>query len=228
VNEDHAADCLAAYDAWAATYDVIDNPLVTQSAVLLDERAAWFAGARVLELGCGTGRNAAFARAAGARQYIGVDGSPGMLAVARQRFGDEAVRFIEADLISGAQQAGEGGRFDVVLICLVLEHVADITPVIAAAAALLAPRGRLVILELHADMHARGFGANFRVGDREVRLPSIRHEGDELAAAIRAAGLTVESLRDCRPTPPALARSAKLSRYGDRPVLIEIVGLHES
>jgi ubiquinone/menaquinone biosynthesis C-methylase UbiE len=227
VSEDHASACLAAYDAWAATYDAIDNPLVTQSALLLDERAAWFACARVLELGCGTGRNAAFARAAGARQYVGVDGSPGMLAVARQRFSDGGISWIEAYLTAGAQQAGEGAPFDIVLICLVLEHVADVAPVIAAAAAVLAPRGRLVILELHADMHARGFGANFRVGDREVRLPSIRHDGDELAASVSAAGLTVASVRDCRPTPPALARSAKLSRYGDRPVLIEIVGLHE-
>src|SRR5262245_26357699 len=108
----------AAYDAWAASYDAIDNPLVAQAAAALEQRAAWFAGARVLELGCGTGRNAAASLAAGARSYLGIDASEAMLAEARRRLADPRVGFVAADLVAGARAAGP--RFDLALICLVL------------------------------------------------------------------------------------------------------------
>ena len=116
-------DVRAAYDAWAQTYDAIDNPMIAQAAAVLDARAAWFTGARVLELGCGTGRNAAACLSHGARGYTGVDASPGMLAIARSRYTDPRTRWIEADMCSGARTAARDAGFDLVLICLVLEHV---------------------------------------------------------------------------------------------------------
>lgn len=217
-----SADCIAAYDRWAATYDAIDNPLIAEAVVAVDERAAWLRDARVLELGCGTGRNGVVALAAGARRYVGVDGSRGMLAEARRRVDDARAGWIEGDLIDGARRAAADERFDVALICLVLEHVAAAAPVIAAAAAALDGGGRLLAIELHPALHAAGVGANFRAGDEEVRLPSFRHDGDELRDATCAAGLRDATVRDRVPSAAALARSAKLSRYAGRAVLLEL------
>jgi len=214
-------ECLAAYDLWAATYDSIDNPLVAQSAVVLAGHASWFAGASVLELGCGTGRNAAFALSAGAARFVGVDASPGMLEIARQRLKDPRVSLIHADLASGL----DGGPFDVALICLVLEHLQDPSLAISAAAKSLAPRGRLIVVELHPALHEAGVGANFRIADREVRLASFRHTAEELSAACGSAGLRVTSVVDHLRSAEALERSRKLARphYGGRPVLLELV-----
>jgi len=78
MTHDSAPACAAAYDQWAATYDSIDNPLIAQASTVLASHVATWAGARVLELGCGTGRNARACLAAGARSYVGVDASPGM------------------------------------------------------------------------------------------------------------------------------------------------------
>jgi ubiquinone/menaquinone biosynthesis C-methylase UbiE len=223
MSTDLVRSCLAAYDDWAATYDSIDNPVVAEAAVVVDERAAWFSGARVLELGCGTGRNAARCLAAGADRYVGVDASVGMLTIARRKLDDPRVSWLDADLISGAQRAMQDGRgFDVVLLCLVLEHIEDVAPVIDAAAAALARGGRLLIVELHPALHDRGVGANFRIGEREVRLPSFRHTVDELATALARAGLTPLLSADRCPTPIALARSRKLARYAGHPVVLEI------
>src|SRR6478672_10113430 len=87
------------YDRWAASYDAADNPLVAMAALALGHASRHWAGARVLELGCGTGRNAGPILDAGARQYVGIDGSPAMLARARERLaGDERARFAVADL----------------------------------------------------------------------------------------------------------------------------------
>jgi SAM-dependent methyltransferase len=205
-------DLLAAYDRWASTYDTIDNPLIAQSAAVLAARRGIFDGAAVLELGCGTARNGVLALAAGARRYVGVDGSPGMLARARERLDDPRARFVLGDLTTPV-----GEDFDVALICLVLEHVEGVAPVVAAARA-----RRLLVLELHPDLHAGGVGANFRVGDEEVRLPSVRHDAAELEAAARAAGFREVSARSHLPSPEALARSPKLARYAGRPVLLEL------
>jgi SAM-dependent methyltransferase len=224
----HAQTCLAAYDLWAATYDRIDNPLVAQAGAVLAERARWFAGARVLELGCGTGRNAAFCLEAGAAGYVGIDGSAAMLAQARRRFEDSRVAWMEADLLAGAARAGrKGARFDVVLLCLVLEHLEDVEPVIAAGAATLARGGRLIMVELHPSLHDCGIGANFTVGELELRLPSFRHTAEELVQATGRAGLRPILWVDHLPTAPALARSAKLARYVKRPVLVEVVAARD-
>lgn len=205
------------YDAWAPGYDALDNPLIAQATVVLEDHEALFDGARVLELGCGTARNLAFALIVGAREVVGVDGSPGMLEVARKRLP-------HARLVEGPLTTPVGGGFDLVLICLVLEHLDTIGPVIRAAAEALAPGGHLLIMELHATLHAKTVGANFRVGDTEHRLPSYPHEGAELADACRAAGFREVEVRDHRPDPRALARSPKLAaRYAGQLVLVEVV-----
>lgn len=224
MSTDSVRDCFAAYDQWAATYDTIDNPMVAQAVEVLTARAAWLDHARVLELGCGTGRNAALALAAGALAYVGVDGSAGMLAMARARAADPRVTFHHGDLVAPVP----GGPFDVVLVCLVLEHVRDVAPVVAAAASALAPSGRLVAIELHPGLHARGVGANFRVADSEVRLPSFAHGAAELIAAAQAAGLPAAVAIPHRPSPAALARSAKLGRFADLPVLLELSATRRS
>jgi len=205
------------YDAWAKTYDATDNPLIAQAFVALEERAAWFAGADVLELGCGTGRNARFALSHGARRYVGIDASPGMLAEAK-KIVDSRVAWIEGELTTGVEQ----DAFDVVLVCLVLEHVRDIGPVIAAASRALRRGGRLLVLELHPELHARGVGANFHDGDRETRLPSFRHDAIELAAACSASGFDTIETVDHRPSEAALATSPKLQRYASDHVLLEL------
>jgi hypothetical protein len=94
--------------------------------------------------------------------------------------------------------------------------------VIAAAASALAPGGRLAVIELHPDLHARGVGANFRIDGREVRLPSFRHDAAELASAVARAGLHLAAAADRAPTANALARSPKLARYAGQPVLLEV------
>src|SRR5262249_55540299 len=118
----------------------------------------------------------------------------------------------------GARAAGAG--FDVALICLVLEHLEAVGPALEAAAAALAPAGRLLILELHPALHERRVGANFEVAGAEGRPPSVRHDAAELVAA--AIGLHLIHALDHAPAERALARSGKLARYRGQPVLLEV------
>ena len=95
-------DVGAGYAAWASGYDAQDNPMIAAVERYLDRHALPFRGARVLDIGCGTGRTMARALAEGAASVTGLDASPEMLARARNRLAEPAARgrvtLLQADL----------------------------------------------------------------------------------------------------------------------------------
>ena len=107
-------------------------------------------GTRVLDLGCGVGRWSRLLASRGAI-VTGVDLSPTMIAQARRRAEAEGLadrcRFEVQDLAELAVQ----GPFDLILGVTVLQHILDpalLRRAIAAVRALLAPDGRVVLLEV--------------------------------------------------------------------------------
>ena len=206
------------YDAWAATYDVVDNPLVAMATFAVEEAARGWSGGRVLELGCGTARNAATIGAGGAREYVGLDASSEMLARGRARLaGELRVRLIEGD-VSAAPREG----FDVVFFCLVLEHFETLSVPLAAAAAALRTGGELRIFELHPTWWHEGARAHYVVDGKERALASWPHDEPEFAAALPAHDLDLVTARSWYSHEAACTRSHKLGKRLGRPVLLEI------
>ncbi|HVK73632.1 MAG TPA: class I SAM-dependent methyltransferase [Kofleriaceae bacterium] len=210
---------LDGYDRWADHYDRMDNPMVAATAWALAEVPLDVAGARVVELGCGTGRHAALALAAGAAAYTGVDGSPGMLAQARARTADLRATWRAGDVAATTLPAG---GFDRALIVLVLEHVVDLAPVFAEVARLLAPGGRLRLLEIHPDLLAAGAHAHFHDGEVEVRFASVRHDVAAIEAALAAAGLTVTARREPTADGALLAAVPRLAKHRGRRAVLDL------
>ncbi|MEZ4358948.1 MAG: class I SAM-dependent methyltransferase [Kofleriaceae bacterium] len=213
------SETLQHYDRWSASYDAHDNPMVAATAWAMAQSPLGCDGADVVELGCGTGRNVAHVLAAGARTYVGVDGSPGMLAVARARQLDR-VRFVEADL--GTRGPLDDASFDFALIVLVLEHVRELDAIFGEAARLLRPGGRLRILEIHPALIASGTVAHFRDEAGEVRFDSSAHPVPTLTAALARAGLTEVTVRELAATGALLERVPKLAKHHGRLVLVDL------
>ncbi len=213
------ADTLAGYDRWAASYDAADNPMVAATAWAL---SAWpFAvhGRDVVEPGCGTGRHADVLLAGGARSYTGIDGSAGMLDVARRRTADARATWRQGEL--HALPVADGSH-DRALVVLVFEHVRDLRPACAELARVLRRGARLRILEIHGDLVASGTNAHFAERDREVRFASTAHAPQELARELTHVGFAIERCAEHAAAGPLLQAVPRLAKHAGRRVLIDV------
>jgi ubiquinone/menaquinone biosynthesis C-methylase UbiE len=162
------SDVPAAFDRHAAAYDrlVGANPgyhADLRRAARAFALPAGGAGARLLDVGCGTGAStAALLAAAPNAEITGVDASPGMLARARAKPWPATVRFVQGraedlagtggpaeDLVglrgSAEDLAGIGGPFDGVFAAYLLRNLPDPDTALVALRRLLRPGGVLVV-----------------------------------------------------------------------------------
>jgi SAM-dependent methyltransferase len=101
-----------------------------------------YAGPRVLDVGCGSGRIGEFVIDAGAVDYVGIDFSEPMLALARarlERFANR-VQLIEDDFHDAALE----GQFEVVLALGLFDYLSEPQRTIARLAEMCAPDGSVV------------------------------------------------------------------------------------
>lgn len=214
-----AADTGTGYDRWAAHYDTDDNPMVAATAWALHRRPLDWAGRRVVELGCGTGRHAAVALAAGAAHFTGVDASAGMLAVAAREHLHARCSWVRAELSAAALPAA---AFDRALVVLVLEHLAELLPFCREVCRLLAPGGTLRLLEIHPDLLATGTNAHFHDGDCEVRFTSFHHPVEAIESALQRAGLRPTARIEVVAEGELLATVPRLAKHRGRQVLLDL------
>jgi ubiquinone/menaquinone biosynthesis C-methylase UbiE len=105
-------------------------------------------GERVLDVGAGQGVLAPYVARTGAR-YVGVDASPRLSAMARKRHGKEG-RFLVGDARDLESLPDiDPESFDASVFLLSLQDMDPLEPILASAARILKPGGRLVLLLTH-------------------------------------------------------------------------------
>jgi malonyl-CoA O-methyltransferase len=217
-------DVAAGYDAWAATYDAQDNPMIAAVDRHLGLHPLPFAGARVLDIGCGTGRLTARALDAGAAHAAGIDGSPEMLARAAARvsgpLAEGRARLVRGDLALPWDMPQ--AAFDLGLISLVLEHAPAVQPILAQAARHLAPGGLLFVAEIHPDMLRTPLGGHFERDGTRHALPSHPHDAAEFVAALAATGFAPPVFQEMRADPGLIAAIPKFARRAGGGVLLTL------
>jgi len=182
------------FDAIATRYDGLRSQLFEPALELL-ARAADLPGRRVLDLGCGTGR---FAAALAARQgctAFGVDPSPAMLAVARERAG--GVTWLEgrAEAIPLADGAVERAFMQTVV-----HLVEDRAAASAELRRVLEPGGTVAILTVDPAAAPRFWMADLLPSYAAIDSARFPAPGT-LVAELRAAGFASASWT---PTPMRL------------------------
>jgi ubiquinone/menaquinone biosynthesis C-methylase UbiE len=190
------ADVQAAYDAWAATYDV-DRNLTPFTTAIIRKQLLPLSGACVVEIGCGTGANTVWLAEA-ADRVIAFDFSEPMLEQARRRVTSDAVLFLRHDVSEPWPIPDHSA--DLVLDSLVLEHVADLPLVFREAHRVLKPGGSAFVFELHPFNQMAGGQAHFvdRSTGNEVWVPAVRHDVSDYVNSGLAAGFRLVALGEWR------------------------------
>jgi ubiquinone/menaquinone biosynthesis C-methylase UbiE len=134
---------------------------------------------RLLELGAGTGL-LGIALADSVGSVVLADASAGMLAVADAKIRDAGLGNVTTRRLELTVDPLPGDRYDLVVSLMALHHVADTAAGFAAMRELLAPGGRLAIVDLDAED-----GSFHTDPDAPVHHGLDR---DHLAALARAAG----------------------------------------
>jgi ubiquinone/menaquinone biosynthesis C-methylase UbiE len=176
------------WDGFATRYD--DSIAFTEKLLFAGGRE-WVcaqAEGRVLEIAVGTGRNLPLY--GGDVQVTGVDLSPSMLAVARER-----ARSIDldADLRVGDAQALDfpDQSFDTIVSTLALCSIPDDRRAVAEAARVLRPGGRFLLME-----HVRSHLLPVRLVERALDPLAVRWQGDHVCREpldhLRAEGFQIQ------------------------------------
>lgn len=194
-----------AYDLWASVYDTDGNFLqaldtiemksLVPSMLALLETSQLPRPWKLVDLGCGTGRNTAALLGVQGATVVGLDVSPGMLQVAQQRLekiGDQAQLKLEVfDMVAEASPPESSLDADAVVSTLVLEHVpADIF--FGHVSSILKPGGLLLLTNMHSEMGGisqAGF-IDSKTGEK-IRPTSYAHTLAEVEAEAAKKGLEV-------------------------------------
>jgi SAM-dependent methyltransferase len=203
------------YGEWVATYeDTVEDAM---DIALVDEleRPAWRDVRRAADLGCGTGRTAAWLRDHGVRSIEGVDISPEMLAVARGRGLHD--RLVEAEVTDTGL---ESGAYDLVIASLVDEHLEELGPLYREAWRLARPGGLFVLVAFHPHfIIASGMPTHFRSSSGEpIAIATHVHLlSDQVTAALDAGWKLVE-MREAVVDDRWLELKPKWERFKGHPV----------
>jgi SAM-dependent methyltransferase len=186
-------DVRTGYGEWVATYentvqDAMDIALLEALGTI-----PWRAIQTAADLGCGTGRTGAWLRQHGVSSVDGVDLTPEMLAVARSR--GVYRRLVEADVSSTGL---DSAAYELVSVCLVDEHLAELQPLYREAWRLTRPAGFFVLVGFHPHfIMASGMPTHYTSGSGEpVAIDTHVHLLSEHVAAALDVGWTLREMKE--------------------------------
>lgn len=172
-------DTQNAYNQWAAIYDTVNNKtrdleLIAGQQMLINADLS-----RVLELGCGTGKNTEWL-APISKKITAVDFSEEMMNIARQKLKGKNVKFQQADIT----KPWSFKKATLITCSLILEHIENIDFIFEQAGNTLKNKGCFYICELHPYKQMEGSRAKFEKDNETIHLEYfIHHISDYFAAA---------------------------------------------
>lgn len=190
-----------AYNLWAPVYDSDGNFLQAMDSLemkslfprMLSEITSpkpW----KLVDLGCGTGRNTIALVGVEGSEVVAVDASKGMLEVARKRLeqmtgGEKRLRFETVDLIESASPPQVVLDADAVVSTLVIEHIPCDT-FFSHASQMLKASGLLLLTNMHADMgNLSQAGFVDAQSGQKIRPVSYAHTVEEVLKSAEKYGL---------------------------------------
>jgi ubiquinone/menaquinone biosynthesis C-methylase UbiE len=182
-----------AYDQWAVQYDTNKNNTRDTEALALRTVLSGVAFSKVLEIGCGTGKNSEWLIQKASR-VTAVDFSTEMLAQARAKAACREVQFLQADILQPWDFTNE--QFDLAVFSLVLEHIEHLPPIFGQLDSKIAPGGYVYIGELHPFKQYQGSVARFDTPKGRIALECYQHHISDFFKAARPCGFALETMEE--------------------------------
>ena len=200
-------DPTSAYDLWSEVYDTDGNFLQALDTIemqgLLPRMLSRISSCppwKIVDLGCGTGRNMTRLLDVPAATVIGLDASPKMLEMARSRVNEHMtqvgrasdaaleVQLEQYNILESHHIPSCALNADAMISTLVIEHVPLLT-FFEKASQLLKPNGLALVTNMHSDMGAisqAGF-VDPKTGEK-VRTQSFSHHLNDVVAEAQRQG----------------------------------------
>lgn len=207
------------YTEWAETYD--DTVCAEMDLRMLEriEAVHWSHIDHAVDLACGTGRVGDWLRKRGVRHIDGLDLCPEMLARARDKGVYEETRLADirnTPLLSGV--------YDLAMVVLADEHIADLGPMYREAARIAKPAAFLVVVGYHPHFMMKGIPTHFdRASGTPAAIETYVHLLSDHAKAARKAGWSFVEMDEGLIDDAWIARKPKWERYRNHPISFSCV-----
>lgn len=182
-----------AYNQWADQYDANENKTRDLDRLATQKILSKYSFDKVLELGCGTGKNTAWLLEQGA-EVIGVDFSEGMLEKAREKIRSPKANFLQADITKA--WPAEIPQVDLATCSLTLEHISDLDFVFQQAYQKIGQGGLFFICELHPFKQYIGSKARYETSDGVQELEVYVHHISAFLNAAKQNGFSLIELEE--------------------------------
>ena len=182
-----------AYDNWSVQYDTNINKTRDLEALALQETLANIEFETCLEIGCGTGKNAAWLLTK-AKTITAVDLSTEMLAKAKEKINSEKVNFIQADILQDWNFTNT--KYGLISFSLVLEHIENLEPLFEKVSKVIAENGYVYIGELHPFKQYTGTKARYDTDEGEQIVSCFNHHLSDFTQAAKKNGFTIMHIHE--------------------------------
>ena len=179
------------YDQWAEGYPAEQNPIKSASDASVKRMLPDLTGKVLVDAGCGSGYFCHYAEQASAKEVIGIDFSPKMIAQAKKIC--KYTSFVAGDIENADLKKSSA---DVILSALVLGHVEKIEPVISKFSGALAADGILIITDFHPFLSLKGQKRTFRFEKKLYEIQHHVHMLHEYLNLLTQSGLVVEKMEE--------------------------------
>jgi ubiquinone/menaquinone biosynthesis C-methylase UbiE len=183
----------ADYDFWAYRYDNNFNPTRDLDQVATIETLSNLDFHKVLELGCGSGKNTEWLITK-ADRLVSIDLSRNMLELAKKKISSKKVTFINADLNN--EWPVKNDSFDLATINLTLEHIKNLEHIFNSLFMKLNKGGKCFVCELHPKKQLLGSKAQFEKNGIDIVLDVFHHSEIEYINSAEEAGFYLIAKKD--------------------------------
>jgi len=182
-----------AYKEWSNQYDTNENKTRDLEAVALRAVLSKIDINKVLEFGCGTGKNTVWFEQ-NAKEILSADFSEAMIAKAAEKINSPKVQFTVADINEPWDFSKE--KFDLVSFSLVLEHIQNIEAVFNKINQVTESGAFVYIGELHPFKQYAGSKARYTTPEGEQIVTCYTHNVSDFITAANKYNFSLMDLEE--------------------------------